>query len=191
MILHRRSLIASSAALAFSGLARNVHAAEEETYLNEVVGYGPLKRDPNGVLDLPEGFSYRIVSQGGETMADGLLVPGQFDGMGCFALDDTRVALVRNHELKGSSASHRNWGPGGYNQERIGRLDANRAYDTHKDGRPLPAARPPSFTTWRPAAPSASTSAWPAPAPTAAAARRPGAHGSAARRPASCRPTRT
>ena len=138
MILHRRSLIASSAALAFSGLARNVHAAEEETYLNEVVGYGPLKRDPNGVLDLPEGFSYRIVSQGGETMADGLLVPGQFDGMGCFALDDTRVALVRNHELKGSSASHRNWGPGGYNQERIGRLDANRAYDTYKDGRPLP-----------------------------------------------------
>lgn len=138
MILHRRSLIASSAALAFSGLARNVHAAEEETYLKEVVGYGPLKRDPNGVLDLPEGFSYRIVSQGGETMADGLLVPGQFDGMGCFALDDSRVALVRNHELKGSSASHRNWGPGGYNQERIGRLDANRAYDTYKDGRPLP-----------------------------------------------------
>lgn len=138
MILHRRGLIASSAALAFSGLAQSVKAAEEETYLNEVIGYGPLKRDPNGVLDLPEGFSYRIVSQGGETMADGLLVPGQFDGMGCFALDDTRVALVRNHELKGSSASHRNWGPGGYNQERIGQLDVRRAYDTYKDGRPLP-----------------------------------------------------
>ncbi|MDQ1153506.1 alkaline phosphatase PhoX [Brevundimonas sp. SORGH_AS_0993] len=138
MFLHRRALIGSSAALAFSGLARNVHAAAEETYLNEVEGYGPLKRDPNGLLDLPEGFSYRIVSQGGETMADGLLVPGQFDGMGCFALDSSRVALVRNHELKGSSSAHRHWGPGGYNQQRIDRLDASRAYDTYKDGRPLP-----------------------------------------------------
>lgn len=138
MILHRRGLIASSAALAFSGLAHSVRAAAEETYLNEVEGYGPLKTDPNGVLDLPEGFSYRIVSQGGETMADGLLVPGQFDGMGCFALGGSRVALVRNHELKGSSASHRNWGPGGYNQQRIDRLDSSRAYDTYKDGRPLP-----------------------------------------------------
>ena len=137
MHLHRRGLIASSAALAFSGLARSVQAADE-TYLNEVEGYGPLKRDANGLLDLPDGFSYRIVSQGGETMADGLLVPGQFDGMGCFGLGGTRVALVRNHELKGSSAAHRNWGPGGYNQQRIGLVDAARAYDTYKDGRPLP-----------------------------------------------------
>ena len=137
MHLHRRGLIASSAALAFSGLARSVQAAEE-TYLNEVEGYGPLTRDPNGLLDLPDGFSYRIVSQGGETMADGLLVPGQYDGMGCFGLGGTRVALVRNHELKGSSAAHRNWGPGGYNQQRIGLLDATCAYDTYKDGRPLP-----------------------------------------------------
>ncbi|MFN3837586.1 MAG: alkaline phosphatase PhoX [Brevundimonas sp.] len=137
MHLHRRSLIASSAALAFSGLARSVQAAEE-TYVNEVEGYGALRRDPNGLLDLPQDFSYRIVSQGGETMFDGLLVPGQFDGMGCFDLGRGRVALVRNHELKGSSAAHRNWGPGGYNQQRIGLLDATRAYDTYKDGRPLP-----------------------------------------------------
>ena len=100
MHLHRRGLIASSAALAFSGLARSVQAAEE-TYLNEVEGYGPLKSDPNGLLDLPDGFSYRIVSQGGETMADGLLVPGQFDGMGCFGLGGTRVALVPQPRTEG------------------------------------------------------------------------------------------
>lgn len=142
MRMNRRDLVATAAvASAFGGFARNAAAqtaANAETYVNEVAGYGPLKIDPNGVLDLPEGFSYRVISQGGETMADGLLVPGQFDGMGCFPLEGTRVALVRNHELKGASAAHRNWGPGGYNQERIGRLDAARAYDTYKDGRPLP-----------------------------------------------------
>jgi secreted PhoX family phosphatase len=142
MRLNRRNLITTAAAAsAFGGLARNATAqtaAGSDTYVNQVAGYGPLKADPNGVLDLPEGFSYRVISQGGETMADGLVVPGQFDGMGCFALEGTRVALVRNHELNGSSATHRNWGPGGYHQEKIAHLDVARAYDTYKDGRPLP-----------------------------------------------------
>ena len=86
---HRRELFAGSAAvLAFSGFARHAQAqtqaVPEETYVNEVEGYGPLKPDPNGVLDLPEGFSYRIISQGGETMDDGLLVPQQFRRHGLF-----------------------------------------------------------------------------------------------------------
>lgn len=141
MRFDRRSLFTTgAAAFAFGGLAKTVRAqaANEETYVNEVEGYGPLKTDPNGMLDLPEGFTYRVISQGGETMADGLLVPGQFDGMGCFALEGSLVALVRNHELKGRHITHRNWGPGGYNQEHIDKLDAARAYDTYKDGRPLP-----------------------------------------------------
>ncbi len=139
---HRRDLIAgSAAAFAFTGLARSVAAqaaSTEETYVNEVHGYGPLIPDPNRLLDLPEGFSYEVISQSGDTMDDGLFVPGQFDGMGCFQLDGTRVALVRNHELKGSSGLHRNLGPGGFRQERIGLLDAAKGYDTYKDGRPLP-----------------------------------------------------
>lgn len=141
MILNRRHLMgAGGAAFAFGGLARHTMAEEVPgaTYWNEVAGYGPLKADPNGVFDLPEGFSYEVVSQGGETMDDGLLVPGQFDGMGCFPLDGSKVALVRNHELKGSSATHRNWGPGGSHQERLGLLDPTRVYDTDKAGRPLP-----------------------------------------------------
>jgi len=100
---HRRELIAgSAAALAFTGLARHARAqtATEETYVNQVPGYGPLVRDPNRLLDLPEGFTYQVISQGGDTMDDGLFTPGQFDGMGCFPLDGSRVALVRNHELK-------------------------------------------------------------------------------------------
>jgi len=143
MRIDRRGVLTTgAAALAFSGLARQASAQSAapaaETYVNEVEGYGPLLRDPNGLFDLPEGFSYTVVSQGGETMDDGLLVPGQFDGMGCFALSGTRVALIRNHELKGSSRAHRNWGPGGYRQERLGRVDATKAYDTFKNGQVLP-----------------------------------------------------
>ncbi len=140
MQFDRRSLFSTgAAALAFGGLARSVVAQDAaETYVNEVEGYGPLIADPNGMLDLPRGFSYRILSQGGETMDDGLVVPGQFDGMGCFALDGTRIALVRNHELRGRNANHREWGPGGPDQALIDRLPVEKAYDTYKDGRPLP-----------------------------------------------------
>ena len=139
MPLNRRTLIGTgAAALAFGGLARNAHAHAAETYINEVEGYGPLVADPDGMLDLPRGFSYRILSQSGETMSDGLLVPGQFDGMGCFPLEGSQVALVRNHELKNSSRSHRHMGPGGYRQQRLHLLDASKAYDTDRSGRVLP-----------------------------------------------------
>jgi uncharacterized protein len=62
-------------------------------------GYGALRSDPARLLDLPAGFSYRILSRSGETMSDGFKVPGNFDGMGCFALPGGKLALVRNHEL--------------------------------------------------------------------------------------------
>ncbi|AKM09489.1 alkaline phosphatase PhoX [Croceicoccus naphthovorans] len=61
---------------------------------------GALVPDPAGILDLPLGMSYRIVSRLGDTMNDGLIVPDKADGMGCFALADRSLALVRNHELK-------------------------------------------------------------------------------------------
>ncbi len=142
MRLQRRDLLTgSAAAVAFAGLASSVRAqtaATEETYVNEVEGYGPLVRDPNRLLDLPEGFTYQVISQSGDTMDDGLFVPGQPDGMGCFDLGGGKVALVRNHELKGSSALHRNMGPGGFHQERVGRLDPAKGFDTYKDGRALP-----------------------------------------------------
>ena len=51
------------------------------------------------MLDLPKGFSYRVVSRAGEPMADGLLVPGAHDGMAVFAGSGDRVTLICNHEL--------------------------------------------------------------------------------------------
>lgn len=140
-LIHRRQLMATGAAgAAFTGLARHAQAQAQdgESYVNEVEGYGPLIKDPNGLLDLPAGFTYEVVSQAGDTMDDGLYMPGQPDGMGCFPLSDREVALVCNHELRGTSALHRNLGPGGFHQERLHMLSADRAYDTYKDGRVLP-----------------------------------------------------
>lgn len=61
--------------------------------------WGALQPDPAGVLDLPRGFSYRVISRLGDAMHDGGKVPDNADGMGCFALPGNRLALVRNHEL--------------------------------------------------------------------------------------------
>lgn len=67
-----------------------------------------LRPDPKRVLDLREGFSYRIVSQAGEKMSDGYRTPGRPDAMGVFPgpTPDTLV-LMRNHEVPGV----RDWGP--------------------------------------------------------------------------------
>ncbi len=63
-------------------------------------GYGALAPDPAGLLDLPKGFSYRVVSRLGDAMDDGGTVPDRADGMGCFDLGNGEIALVRNHELQ-------------------------------------------------------------------------------------------
>jgi secreted PhoX family phosphatase len=57
-----------------------------------------LLRDPKGILDLPPGFSYRILSRRGERMSDGYRVPGNPDAMGVFSVGDALV-LMRNHEI--------------------------------------------------------------------------------------------
>ena len=82
------------AALAASGCVRGAVASAAGP-----AGYGPLLADPNGLIDLPQGFSYRVLSSLGDAMSDGGTVPDQADGMGCFDLGGGRIALVRNHEL--------------------------------------------------------------------------------------------
>lgn len=62
-------------------------------------GYGPLMKDPAGMLDLPEGFSYRVLSKLGDAMSDGGTVPDKADGMGCLDIGNGEITLVRNHEL--------------------------------------------------------------------------------------------
>ncbi len=62
-------------------------------------GLGKLVRDPNGILDLPQGLRYGIISQVGKPMSDGTPVPTSFDGMASFRGKNGQTILVRNHEL--------------------------------------------------------------------------------------------
>lgn len=94
-------------ALAFSGLALQSRAVADGMMATDP-GYGPLQPDPAGLIDLPPGFSYRIVSELGQVMSDGHRVPDRADGMGCFQLGGGKIALVRNHELQ---PKHRADGP--------------------------------------------------------------------------------
>ena len=80
----------SAAALAMG--ARSAGAAEP--------GYGALQKDPGGIIDLPRGFQYRMISPEGTMLSNGAPVPSDFDGMAAFR--GTRrgtTVLVRNHEL--------------------------------------------------------------------------------------------
>lgn len=61
-------------------------------------GYGPLVKDPNGILDLPRGFQYRIISKTGDKMSNGDLSPALPDGMAAFKGEKNTTILVRNHE---------------------------------------------------------------------------------------------
>ena len=44
-------------------------------------GYGPLVPDPAGMLDLPEGFEYKVLISQGDRLSDGTPRPGRADGM--------------------------------------------------------------------------------------------------------------
>ena len=133
MFNRRQFAAAGIAALAFGGVAKV--AAAGQPYRNQVKGYGDLLRDPASLLDLPAGFRYAVISRFGESLDDGYAVPDKFDGMGCFALGQGRVALVRNHELK---PYDREVGP----TRGLARLERQLAAEPHfgrdRDGRVLP-----------------------------------------------------
>lgn len=67
-------------------------------------GYGPLVPDPDGILSLPEGFTYTIVAQSGvTTLESGEKTPDDPDGMACFIRHGGNGSvLINNHEISGS-----------------------------------------------------------------------------------------
>jgi secreted PhoX family phosphatase len=62
--------------------------------------FGELVPDPAGILDLPPGFQYRIISPEGGKLYNGAPVPGDHDGMAAFAGPGGTIILVRNHEIR-------------------------------------------------------------------------------------------
>ncbi|MCB1094854.1 MAG: DUF839 domain-containing protein [Verrucomicrobiae bacterium] len=107
--------------------------AHEQPYQSELEGLGKLVRDPLRVIDLPEGFSYKVLSVTGDPMDDGLKTPGGPDGMAAFAGPDGRIILVRNHELEDQMTFE---GAYGVTNANLGKLDPAKIYDSGKGVRP-------------------------------------------------------
>ncbi|GAA1876151.1 alkaline phosphatase PhoX [Asanoa iriomotensis] len=63
--------------------------------------FPPLKDDPKGILALPEGFSYTIVTRTGVTKLDRGqgLTPADHDGMAVFDAGHGRYTIIQNHEI--------------------------------------------------------------------------------------------
>ncbi|MEC8927982.1 MAG: alkaline phosphatase PhoX [Verrucomicrobiota bacterium] len=96
----RRRFLQDTAAIAvgFGGLQTlSARLAEKDSLLTK--GYGPLLPDKAKVLELPKGFSYKIISKAGEKMDDGLILPGKPDGMAAFPGPNGATILIRNHEV--------------------------------------------------------------------------------------------
>ncbi|AIV37146.1 PhoX family protein [Streptomyces sp. R1] len=66
------------------------------------VGYGPLIPDPDGILALPAGFRYEIITYSGRTrLESGEHTPSNHDGTAAFDGPRGTTLLVNNHELGG------------------------------------------------------------------------------------------
>ena len=96
-------------------------------------GFGRLMADPDGLLDLPSGFSYSIVARHGEEMDDGLLIPGFPDGMAVFDGGDGTVKIICNHEI---SPIRQSYSAFGEKSERLTPLQAEKLYDPGKGTTP-------------------------------------------------------
>jgi uncharacterized protein len=133
MQLDRRQFGLGLTTLAFSGIVRHDNRLLPPPSQNEVAGYGPLLPDPDNLIDLPKGFSYRVISRFGNLMDDGFAVPSAGDGMGAFPAGKGKVALVRNHELSAGDRRFSAFTTGQSHQELT-------AYDrlADKDAMPLP-----------------------------------------------------
>ena len=135
MTISRRRFLGSAAAisLGFSGLACTQRTGFVQG-ISPRERFGPLRDDPEGIIALPDGFTYRLISRSGERMSDGFLVPARHDGMATFAGPNGMTLLVRNHENTENSAPEMS--AFGADLSLLGRLDRSLIYDAGAEGVP-------------------------------------------------------
>jgi len=135
MVQTRREFLAAAGgvSLGFMGIARLLErTASGAVMMPASTPYGPLVPDPAGVLDLPKGFEYRIISRIGEEMADGLRVPGKADGMAAFPGPGGKTLVICNHEVSDGDITN---GPFGADMSMIEKA-RGRMYDPGTNGIP-------------------------------------------------------
>ena len=139
MLLSRRHLIRSAASLAVAAPALQLLGACTTTAtrpaIAQRISVRALRPDAAGLLDLAPGLSYTVLSRTGAEMSDGLLEPGNHDGMAAFPVegDPTRCLLVRNHELGAVSPVS----AFGADLSRLQRIARERVYDLSPAGKPF------------------------------------------------------
>lgn len=137
MPLSRRHFLRNAAAvsLGFTGFQRLLGCEDPAPYTQAIPeSFGPLVRDPNGILDLPEGFSYKVFSRVGEQMTDGFFVPAAHDGMAAFPGPNGLTILVRNHEVNAEEDADE--GPFGPGNQLFSQLSQGALYDAGYNGAP-------------------------------------------------------
>jgi uncharacterized protein len=104
MRIDRRSFVSAATALVASGSMGQVIGAAAPARARRSVfrGFGELVQDPNGVIDLPQGFRYSAFSREGDPLTLAGIVPSDHDGMAAFSAGTSGVWLVRNHEISRS-----------------------------------------------------------------------------------------
>lgn len=138
-MLSRRHLIRSAASVAVAAPALQLlgacATAPTRPPINQRVSQLALTPDPAGLLDLAPGLSYTVLSRTGQEMSDGLLEPGNHDGMAAFPVegDPTRCLIVRNHELGVTSPVS----AFGSDFSRVQRIAREHVYDLSPAGKPF------------------------------------------------------
>ena len=117
---------ASRVSLGFCGLKAWENRVAEAAPTS-VHPYGELIADPQGILSLPRGFQYKIVSRYFETMDDGLFVPHMPDGMATFPGPQGLTIIVRNHEHDPEHS-----GPYGKGRALVPLVDRSKLYDAEE-----------------------------------------------------------
>lgn len=125
----KQTALTSVAFVALYNCTSKKKAEEQETNQKKLT----LETDPKKYLDLPKGFTYKIISKSGDTMSDGFLVPGRPDGMGAFTDELGRTILVINHENGALPLRH---GPFGEKNELLEKVVAKNVYDFGEGKRP-------------------------------------------------------
>jgi uncharacterized protein len=112
MTVARRSLIAGGTAgvgLVVAGAVPSLAEASPAARRTKPAShrpFPPLMDDPAGILALPPGFRYAVVTHAGVTQLDDGQgpTPSGHDGTAVFKAPRNRLRLVQNHELNVGSA---------------------------------------------------------------------------------------
>lgn len=128
----RRNFIRNTSLVSLGFIGLNNYAANAAMDLfagaEPGVGFGPLFYKEGDALSLPKGFTARIISNKGDLMNDGLLMPGMYDGMGSFS-HAGKTILIRNHE---NSPGADLLGPFGKGNELLHKINKDKIYDFGK-----------------------------------------------------------